>query len=414
MERVSTNQSNYDMRSAAAIREKRMNDMQNKITEGSRINELRDDPVAAAHSTRFKSRIFRLERYEKNVTTVQDQMRIAETYMNQTNHILQRVRELAVQGATGTFTTEEKKLMGHEVNQLLNEVIEIANASDGTGRTIFAGDKNQGQAFRVFSGSVQGSEGTVVTGVQYLGGNTRNMVEVSEGSYVENSFIGNEVFWAEHQEIFSTVPADGYVVQENTSILIDGVEIGLKAGDTVHDIMARIKDSDVTVSPYLDPVSNSLVLKTTVPHQITMEDAAGSTVLRDLGLVSGNGMPPHNIHKDAVVAGGSLFDMMIHLRDNLYAGDTIDIGGASLKGLDLASSNLLGRMAKLGSQDERLETVKARLNSEIPLTRQQDSSEVDLDLAEAIMELKMLEYNHKAALQTAGRILQPTLLDFLR
>lgn len=35
-------------------------------------------------------------------------------------------------------------------------------------------------------------------------------------------------------------------------------------------------------------------------------------------------------------------------------------------------------------------------------------------MSEAITDLKMLEYTHKAAMQTAARILQPTLLDFLR
>jgi flagellar hook-associated protein 3 FlgL len=58
--------------------------------------------------------------------------------------------------------------------------------------------------------------------------------------------------------------------------------------------------------------------------------------------------------------------------------------------------------------------VEKRLISEIPETVKMDAQEVDLDMAEAITNLKMLEYTHKAALQTAGRILQPTLLDFLR
>jgi flagellar hook-associated protein 3 FlgL len=43
-----------------------------------------------------------------------------------------------------------------------------------------------------------------------------------------------------------------------------------------------------------------------------------------------------------------------------------------------------------------------------------NSNEVDLDLSEAITELKMLEYTHKAALNTTARIMQPSLLDYLR
>ena len=54
------------------------------------------------------------------------------------------------------------------------------------------------------------------------------------------------------------------------------------------------------------------------------------------------------------------------------------------------------------------------LTFEMPKMIQRNAVEVDIDYAEAITDLKMLEYAHKAALQTAGRILQPTLLDYMR
>ena len=106
--------------------------------------------------------------------------------------------------------------------------------------------------------------------------------------------------------------------------------------------------------------------------------------------------------------------MVIDLRDQLYVGNTINIGGSSLKGLSLGQDNLISSIASLGSHEERLQTVKDRLNSEIPETIAQNSGEVDLDMTKAITDLKMLEYTQKAAMQVAGRILQPTLLDFLR
>jgi flagellar hook-associated protein 3 FlgL len=42
------------------------------------------------------------------------------------------------------------------------------------------------------------------------------------------------------------------------------------------------------------------------------------------------------------------------------------------------------------------------------------AEEADIDVTEAITELKMLEFAHRAALATTARILKPTLLDFLR
>ena len=146
-----------------------------------------------------------------------------------------------------------------------------------------------------------------------------------------------------------------------------------------------------------------------------MEDGANGAVLKDLGLVSGNsGGPPANIHRDARVSGGSLFDMVIKLRDDLYAGNTIDIGGMALKGIDMAHTNMLSELSRLGAEDERLQTTYERIAYEIPNIQQMNSNAVDLDFAEAITELKMMERTQQATLQTAAKVLKPTLLDYLR
>ncbi len=405
---------NNDMQYHMRMREWSMNRLQNKMATQTRIKELRDDPIAAAHSTRYQSKITRLSRYSHNVERVQSDYRIEEGYMKSAGDILHRVRELALQGATGTFSAEEKKYMGEEVNQLLNELLEITNARSGDGTTIFSGDRTQSQAFRALSGNIPGVNGKVITSVVYTGSIYKNQAEISEGSYIATNMPGNQVFWAEQQQLFSKIDAQNYQVAENTGIRIDGEVIELKAGDNVHTIISRINNSNAAVKAGLDPVDNSFIIRTTSPHQLWLEDVKEGSVLKDLGLINSTGRVPENIADDATLSGGSMFDMIIYLRDSLYKGNTIDIGGSALKGLDLAQNNLIASIAELGSMDERLEYVNKRLLYEIPELKQKNSKEVDLDFAEAITELKMLEFNHKVALQTASRILQPTLLDFLR
>jgi flagellar hook-associated protein 3 FlgL len=116
----------------------------------------------------------------------------------------------------------------------------------------------------------------------------------------------------------------------------------------------------------------------------------------------------------ARVFGGSMFDMLIALRDSLAAGATIDVGGRALGGIDSALDNVLGRLGTLGSYDERLQLSLQRTRATIPEITRRYSNEVDVDMAEAIMELRMLEFTHQAAIGAAARIIQPTLLDFLR
>ncbi len=414
MDRVSTNMSNNDMQYYLRQRNTAINELQNKMGEETRIHNLRDDPVAAAHSVRYLSSINRMQRYTKNIDTVLGENKVAEGYMKSANSILHRIRDLAVQGANDTYTTSEKKIMGNEVNELLNELVSIANAKTPDGTSMFAGDRTRTEAFRVLSSHVPEAGGNVITAVEYRGTINTSKVEISDGSYTDTTFPGDRIFWAEQQQIISDRDAQHYVATADSKIRIDNSYVDVKAGDNIYAIAAKINSSDAAVKASIDPVKNSLVLETTTPHQIWLEDAPGGTVLKDLGLISTTGKPPYNIQQDAVVGGGSLFDMIINMRDQLYKGNTLNIGGGGLKGITLAQNNLIDSIAELGARNERLKMVNERIAYELPEVQDRNSKETDLDMTKAITDLKMLEYTHKAALQTAGRILQPTLLDFLR
>ena len=414
MQRISTNMPNDDMQYHLRLREWRMNELQNRIAGQTRIGNLRDDPVAASHSVRYQSLLERLNRYTKNVGVMQGNYRLTEDYLRSANDLVHRVRELAIQGANGTYSKDQKQMMAVEINQFLNELVEVANARSADGQALFSGDKIDSLPFRVLKGNVSGADGQVITGVVYTGGVAHNQVEVSEGSFVPSGFAGNYIFWAEMSEVMSDADATAYVVAQDSSILVDTVSIDLKAGDNVYAIMAKINDSPAAVRASLDPVKNSLVIETTSPHQLMLEDAGAGTVLKDLGMISSGMNPLHNIAPDARMSGGSLFDMIIFLRDQLYNGETVDVGGAGLKGIDIGQGNLIASMAEIGSRYERLDYVESRLSREIPEITARNSKETDIDIARAITDLKMYEYTHKAALGVAGRILQPTLLDFLR
>jgi flagellar hook-associated protein 3 FlgL len=406
--------SNLDMQYYLMRKQRELNEMQNKIGEQTRIRNLRDDPVAAAQSVRFKSHITMLERFSRNTGNVKSSLRVTEGYLQEAASIMQRVREIAVAGAHGTFSAQDTQKMGEEVNQLLNELVQIANSKASDGTYLFSGDRNRSIAYREVTGHVPGSSGQVITNVEYSGTNQRNMAEISEGSYVGTNLPGNQVFWAEDQVLIANQDVTDYQVQENSTIRIDNTDIQLRAGDTVHAIVAKINDADVGVKAQLDPVKNSVVLQTTTPHQLWLEDVQG-TVFQDLGVLGpNNDLPPQNINQDARITGGSVFDMVIQLRNNLYEGNTKDIGGSSLQGIDSALNNIVSSVAQIGAEDERLSFVDKRIEAEIPETVQQDSDAVDLDMAKAITELKIMEYTHQATLQTAGRILRQTLLDFLR
>jgi flagellar hook-associated protein 3 FlgL len=188
----------------------------------------------------------------------------------------------------------------------------------------------------------------------------------------------------------------------------------------VQALAAKINESAAPVKASLDPETNSLMLEGTDPHLIRLEDGVArdgtqSSVLVDLGLIVHNaqeGAP--NWAPGARVTGGSTFDMVIRLRDALYRGDTMYIGGQGIGGMDMAMDNLQARIAALGSRAERVQSAWHRINEEIPNVTETLSREVGLDMASAAVDLGMMDFAHKAALQTAAKILPQTLLDFLR
>lgn len=413
MRRVSTDMMNNDMQYWMRRREDAMASQNNRLAKQEKLENLRDDPLAAARSVRYESFVSRLERYEENVRYTLDRSKIAEGYMRQANELMQRIRELAVTGATGTFTKSDTAAIAVEVDQLLKEIVNLANARGPDGDFLFAGDKARTEPFRATVGYAPGAGSATVVGVEYLGGLGSPQAEISEGAYLPMNLAGDEVFWAERQRIAGGADASNYRVLSASSIFIDGHEVALKPGDTVQAIIAKINDSGASVKASLDPRTNALVLEGTQAHRLRLEDGQGGEVLAELGILSGSRVPS-DYAPTARVSGGSLFDAVIALRDALNAGDHIEIGGRILASVDAGMDNMARRLAQAGSVMERLDSARLRLNKEIPDVTALLAAEKGLDFAQAITDMKMMEYAHQASLRLAGRVLPQTLLDFLR
>ncbi|MDR3124027.1 MAG: flagellar hook-associated protein 3 [Treponema sp.] len=415
MRRVSTDMPNVDVQYYLRRQEQGLNDLESKIAGATRLNELRDDPLAAAHAVRYDSYLARLERFEKNTLRAQDHYRIADEYMQQGIAVLQRIRELSVQGAHGTYAPEDLKYMAREVNELMKELVAVSNAKDNDGNQLFAGDKAFTEPFRVVEGTVPNGGESMIVRVEYRGAGANRRTEVTEGAYSLLDMGGGEVFWAENMQIFSTFDASNFRVVEPGAFYVDGEEISVGPGDSLPAIVAKINESAAAVKAYVDPVTKGIALEGTNPHLIRLEDRRDSSVLQDLGLIIHSVDPGSpNWHPSARVSGGSAFDMAIRLRDAMYRGDSDFIGSQGIAGIDLALTNLESRLAEMGSREERVEATWQRLNKEIPDVAAALSREAGLDFATAATDLGMLDFAHKAALQTAAKILPPTLLDFLR
>ena len=414
MHRISSAMNNIDTQSALRLQESRLNSANNQIGSKRRIQQLRDDPVAAGHLVRYQSYLTRVNNFEKNAKTLTDEFALREGYMNNSLEIMHRVRELAVTGANGIYTKEDMSNMAVEVDELLKELIQNANAISSDGNALFGGTNTKATPFEVEMGNVQGSGVPLIESVRYNGNIDTNKVEVDENKYLDVDNAGNRAFWAEKQQIFGGRDASAWQAASDSVVSIDGVKININAGDNVYALAAKINDSGAAVRASIDPVSNGLNFETADARQLWIQDVSGN-VLNELGIVKDSSQkPPYNLGNSVKVSGGSMFDVVIAFRDALLKGDTESVGGRILGSLDKGIDSLVTRVAKSGSAYERAQNNALRNSSTALNVTQQVSREGDLDYTKAITDLKMLDYTYQATLSNAGKMYSSTLLNYMR
>lgn len=414
MRRISSQMHNMDTQSNLRLQEFRLNKANNQIGSQQRIQQLRDDPIAAGHLVRYQSYLSRVNQFEKNALTLSDQFSLREGYMDDSLQIMQRVRELAVTGANGIYNKEDLKNMATEVDELLKALVQNANAVSADGNSIFAGTNTKATAFEIEMGNVEGSGVPLIQNVKYNGNITVNQVEVDENKYLINDNAGNRTFWAENQQIFGARDASAWQASSDGVISVDGVEIQISQGDNIYSLVSKINDSSAAVKASVDPIRKSLNLATTDARQLWIQDVNGN-VLNELGMVKDSSQkPPYNLETGVRVSGGSLFDTVIAFRNALLSGDQESIGGRVLGSLDMGINNLVTRLAKSGSEYERAQLNAARSSKLALDVTQMVSREGDLDFTQAVTDMKMLDYANQATLSQAGKMYNSTLLNYMR
>lgn len=123
---------------------------------------------------------------------------------------------------------------------------------------------------------------------------------------------------------------------------------------------------------------------------------------------------PASINPVTLDGSYKIFNMLHDLQTALESSDTTNLSGAILQNLDQAIENTLNLRAAAGAKCNRLEMLKNQFSSESINYEQLLSKLNDVDMAKIYTDYKMQEAVYQSALNTGARILQPTLLDFLR
>lgn len=135
---------NHNMSAIYSNRQLKFNDWSiqkdiEKLSSGLRINRAGDDASGLAVSEKMRSQIRGLYRAAQNAQDGISFIQTSEGYLQNTQDIIQRMRELAVQSSNGIYTAEDRMQIQVEVSQLIDEVDRIASHAQFNGLNMLTG-----------------------------------------------------------------------------------------------------------------------------------------------------------------------------------------------------------------------------------------------------------------------------------
>lgn len=233
-----------------------------KLSSGLRINKAGDDASGLAVSEKLRSQVRGLNQATKNIQNGISFIQTSEGYLQETQDILHRIRELAVQSANGIYSNEDRMQIQVEVSQLVDEVNRIASHAQFNGMNILTGSFGRAAAtgakmfFQVGANMDQRKQmyvGTMTAqalGLQNSQGN-QGMISISTPD-VSNQAIG---LVDTALRMVSKQRADLGAYQNRFEMAYKGVAI---AAENLQASESRIRDVDMA-SEMVEYVKNQIL-----------------------------------------------------------------------------------------------------------------------------------------------------------
>jgi flagellin len=217
-----------------------------KLSSGMRINRAADDASGLAVSEKMRGQIRGLNQADRNIQNGVSFIQTSEGYLNETQDILHRVRELSVQSSNGIYTNEDRMQIQVEVSQLVDEVNRIASHAQFNGMNILTGrfakengsmqfqiGANMDQNVKVFVGTMTAA----ALGLRDQQGGT-NTISLSSADSA-NKAIGS---LDSALKIVSKQRADLGAYQNRFEMASKGIEV---AAENMQASESRIRDVDM-------------------------------------------------------------------------------------------------------------------------------------------------------------------------
>ena len=353
-----------------------------KLSSGLKINKAADNATGLAISEKMRSQIRGLDQASQNTQDGISVVQTAEGAIEEVGNIVQRMRELAVQGANETNTGSDRAKISEELTQLHEEIDRIAESTQFNGKDLLNG-KN---TVRVENG--------------------HNIVQAGNSSNADNK-VKIEV---QDGFDFDDLPAELKIKVNNGAIEATGLTTaGYKVTATGLDNNGNnatkvLKDSVITITD-----SNGKNIKFTATNEFddntdvtigkkeaTKENISGKEISLQVGANTSDSqtlkVKIENVSTDSLGLDGDTITKMAK-----EGKKGTDAANTMIKSLDKALERVNTSRANLGAMQNRLETTASNLTTSNENLTAAESRIRDVDVAEEMMNLSKLNLINQAA-----------------
>ncbi|OUS29696.1 flagellar hook-associated protein 3 [Gammaproteobacteria bacterium 45_16_T64] len=194
-----------------------------QLAAGKRIIKPSDDPIGSGIALSIKQLIQTSEQFVSNGQTGQTKLEVVESSLASVTDILNRSRDLVLQGSNGTLSGQDRRSLALEIESRLQELVSLANTQTASGDYIFSG----------FATNVAPYTRDIAGNFIYNGDQGKQFVDVNSSLEVQTNFSGSE--------LFSDVPTGNGTFQTLGSSSNQGT--GVISGGSVLDNSAYVPDT---------------------------------------------------------------------------------------------------------------------------------------------------------------------------
>jgi flagellar hook-associated protein 3 FlgL len=190
----------------------KLNDITNELERlrtigatGKKLNAPSDDPAAIRPVLTTLKQISNVDRYLETMGQSTDKMQATDGYLNQVENIMQRVKEISINGVNAALNDEDASILADEVAQMRHQLFDAANGVVN-GKYIFAGYLEQSKPFSLNPNPLHNPEDPSYDPtlyepndhntwpVIYNGDENRTELEITPGERIQVNLTGNDLF----------------------------------------------------------------------------------------------------------------------------------------------------------------------------------------------------------------------------